>query len=323
MYKLPSELGLQKIIFGNLSLLGISYQNKQKDNEYKKKFSNKDEMKRVMKVAIRYGIRFFASTSFDFNELAPTYLAAIKEIENEEELELSLITCIGIPLEFKGEKINDYKRWKTHLIYESKELGKRIGERFFDDPILNCRFGWKENLRAVKSYNIKELKKELKINWKLWEERVNQFSDYDVAWIEPGSEIDFLAISRIDLLEELLDINSELGYRSFLGSHHLGSSVPLIQERRVKKFDGYVTPVNELGVMMFPTKREAENAVKRTRKEGKLIVATKPFAGGRLTSNVALALNYVYTELKVDSCMMGIGSVAEAEQNFQAAKNII
>ena len=71
MYKLPSEkLGL-RIIFGNLSLLGISYQGKQKDEEYKKKFSNKNEMRKVIKNAIRYGIKIFSACPHYFNETLP------------------------------------------------------------------------------------------------------------------------------------------------------------------------------------------------------------------------------------------------------------
>ena len=40
------------VIFANLPLLGISYQ-AEKDKQYKERFSNKDEMKNVMIVALR------------------------------------------------------------------------------------------------------------------------------------------------------------------------------------------------------------------------------------------------------------------------------
>jgi len=35
------------------------------------------------------------------------------------------------------------------------------------------------------------------------------------------------------------------------------------------------------------------------------------------------ALSYVYKELKVDSCMVGVGSAEEAEKDFQVAGNIL
>jgi len=118
---------------------------------------------------------------------------------------------------------------------------------------------WKENLRA-KPYRTEELERELKVDWNLWEESIIKFSDYRVAWIEPKSETDFLAVSRMDFLEELLDRIHELGHRALLGSHHIGASAPLIREKRVKRFDGFVTPTNKLGVMMFQTRREAEKS---------------------------------------------------------------
>ena len=68
---------------------------------------------------------------------------------------------------------------------------------------------------------------------------------------------------------------------------------------------------------MFPTQSEAENAIRRTRNRGKLIVGIKPFAGGRIKPKEAL--NYVYETLNADSCMMGVGSVEEAEEDFQTA----
>jgi len=106
--------------------------------------------------------------------------------------------------------------------YESETFGKSVTQRVLEDPILNCRPNWKENLQLAKPYRMKDLQRELRIDWNLWERNIDAFSEYHIAWIEPGSETDFLAISRMDLLEELLDVTREAGYRTLLGSHHLG-----------------------------------------------------------------------------------------------------
>ena len=315
------KLGLQRIVLGNLPLLGISYQGRRKDREYIEKFSDKGEMKKIMRVALRHGVSLFAASSHGFNDLAPIHLDAVKEVEKEEETELSLISCIGIPLQVGGEKVNEYRRWKTHLNYELEQFGETVRRKAFEDPILNCRLGWKENLRGAKPYKSNQLKRELRVNWKLWEESIEKLSNHMIAWVEPGSETDFLAISRIDLLEELLDRIGESGYRSLLGSHHLGASFPLVEEWKVKRFDGYVTPINRLGVMMFPTQRDAEKAAERARTGGKLIAGIKPFAGGRIEPKEAL--EYVYKELKADSCMIGVGSVEEAEEDFRVARDVL
>jgi hypothetical protein len=302
-------------------MLGISYQGRYKDEEYREIFSSKGEMKKVMKVALRNGIKLFAASTHDFNELSPTHLEAIEEIENEENTEVSLIVCISVPLEFRGKKIDDYRRWKTHLMYETMEFGKKVRQRFVEDPILNCHPKWKEELNSAKQYDLKELKMELKIDWDVLKARVEEFVDRRIAWIEPGSETDFLAISRIELMEELLDRIRELGYRALLGSHHFGATFPLIEERQVRGFDGYVTPVNNLGAMMFPDQIIVEDAIRRAREVGRSIIGIKPFAGGRIKPEKAL--NYIYKTIKADSCMIGVGSVEEAEKDFQIAKDIL
>ncbi len=312
---------LQRIVLGNLPLIGISYQGKEKDNEYKEKFSFKDEMKKIIRFALQNEIKYFSVSSPNFNELSPLYLESLKEIEEEEQIDILLIACAGIPMELRGEKINDFKRWATHLTYETKIFGKYVRERYFADPILNCRDNWSNNLSIAKPYDDNELERSLRINWSDWEDTLIRFSMHKIAWIEPGSETDFLALSRMDLLEELLDRTYELGYRALLGSHHLGITSQLIEEERVKKLDGYVTPINKLGVMMFPTQRQAENAIKMSKKREKIIVGVKPFAGGRIEPKSAL--EYVYNEIKADSCMIGVASIEEAEKDIKIAKNIL
>jgi len=321
MHRLDFDLKMQRIVLGNLPFLGISYQGREKDREYREKFSNKSEMKRVMKVAVKYGVKFFAVSSHRFNELSMLHLEAIREVEEEEETDIMLIACISIPLQIGGAKVNDYKRWKTHLIYESEKFGDAVLQRVLNDPILNFRPQWKETLRSIRPYKMSQLQRRLKIDWKTWENSIDRLSSWRIAWIEPGSETDFLALARSDLLGELIDRTRDAGYRSLLGSHHLGATVPLLEENRIRRFDGYVTPINKLGIMMFPTQREAEKAAREVRNNGKLLIAIKPFAGGRIRPKEALT--YVYREMEADACMMGVASVEEAEEDFQAARQIL
>ncbi|HIE18746.1 TPA: hypothetical protein EYP75_03370 [Candidatus Bathyarchaeota archaeon] len=321
MFRSALELKLQRIVLGNLPFLGISYQGGEKDKQYRERFSDKSEMKKVMKVAVKYGVRFFASSSHRFNELSMLHLEAIKEVEEEEETDISLIACISIPLQIGGAKVNDYKRWKTHLTYESEKFGSIVLQRVLNDPILNFRPQWRENLRNVRPYRMTQLQRDLKIDWKIWEDSIDRLADWKIAWIEPGSETDFLALSRSDLLGELIDGTRDAGYRCLLGSHHLGATAPLLEEKGMRGFDGYVTPINKLGVMMFPTQKETEKAIRKSRSRGNLIIAIKPFAGGRIKPREALT--YVFRKVKVDASMMGVASVKEAEEDFEAAREIL
>ncbi len=310
-----------RIILGNLPMLGVSYQGTTKDSEYNERFRNKAETKKVIRTALNYDVKFFAASSRTFNPLAPNYLDAVKEIEAEDEKQIWLIPCIDVPFRFKGKRVDDYRRWKTHLEHEAKQYGNIITQRYLEDPILNYRQGWKEGLNSAKSYKHDELVNDLKVNWKVWEASINEFNDYNVGWIEPGSGTDFLAISRIDLLMELLDKTSQTGHRVLLGSHHIGASHQLISKRFVKGYDGFITPVNKLGAMMFPTQKIAETSIKDAKKQGKLVVAIKPFAGGRIPPEEALT--YVFKKVEVDACMVGVGSVDEAKNDFQVAEKVL
>ena len=58
---------------------------------------------------------------------------------------------------------------------------------------------------------------------------------------------------RFDLLEVFIEILREkLGCPVFAATHHAGSTIPVLDETKIK-IDGYITPINKLGVMMFPS----------------------------------------------------------------------
>ena len=64
-----------------------------------------------------------------------------------------------------------------------------------------------------------------------------------------------------------------------------------------------------------------EKAIEEARSQGKLIIAIKPFAGGRIKPGEALT--YVFRKVKADACMMGVASVKEAEEDFEAARQVL
>lgn len=274
---------------------------------------SKELMREVVEAALRSGVTQFAASSSGFNELAPVHLEVLREASGEEEI--SLIPCLSVPLRLGGKGLNDYRRWATHLNYESSRFGASVEERYLNDPVLNFRPAWKEGLKGAKGYGLRELEAGLKVDWSSWEALVSEFSDFEVAWIEAGTEVDLLAISRIDLLGELIDEVRAAGYRVLLGTHHAGATIPIVEEEGVGGFDGYVTPINKLGVMMFPTKARAEASVEEAKRRGRLIVCVKPFAGGRIEPREALA----YAYKRADACMLGAATPKEAEENFKLA----
>ena len=140
-----------------------------------------------------------------------------------------------------------------------------------------------------------------------------------VAFAELGSETDFLVmVDRMDLLGELVDwLQGDFGYRVILASHHAGLTIPTLEKSGIK-FHGYVTPINKKGVMMFPTQ---ELAVKGIRNARKPIIAIKPLAGGRIQPQPAL--EYVYGDLNADTCMIGVSSKEELDQDLTTALRLM
>jgi hypothetical protein len=147
---------------------------------------------------------------------------------------------------------------------------------------------------------------------------LDYFAELRVGYTEFGSETDFLAmIGRFDILGELVDKAKSYGSRNVLfGVHHAGVTIPLLDDQ-LDGFHGYVTPLNTVGIMMFPTKLSAERAV---RSSEKAVYAIKPLAGGRVKPKKAFA--YVF-DFDVEGCMIGIGSVAELKEDINVAINVL
>jgi hypothetical protein len=294
-----------------MPFIGVSYQNREKDIEYRNRFKDHSEIKKIIDAALDIGIKKLAAAAPSSSTLSPIHLQVLKNIIDEER-EIKLIPCIGIPIKKGGRKIDDFRRWATYLSLEEK-LYPFVTRRILDDPILNFREGWATKLPLAKPYGSKDFNV-LKVDWRKFEEDLEYFVDLPVSHMEPGSEIDFLSMAkRFDLIGELLDRVKERGFRKVLfGVHHAGVTIPLIDEE-LNGLHGYVTPLNQMGLMMFPTKNSAEKAIRETRNA---IFAIKPLAGGRLKPKTAF--QYVFS-FSLEGCMIGAASVKEVNHDIKMA----
>ena len=93
--------------------------------------------------------------------------------------------------------------------------------------------------------------------------------------------------------------------RVFLGVPHAGETIPRLDNNQ--RINGYVTPINTLGVMMLPDQKTAENAIRKTSKK---IIAIKPLAGGRIKPHRAYQYIFSY---KPEACMFGAATEEEVE----------
>ncbi len=303
------------LVLGHLPMVGISYQGRERDLEYSARFSKPGEMRRIIDSAVGAGISRFATSAPGFTSLASRHLEALRQLV-EDGHDISLIPCIGVPIKVGDAMIDAFRRWKTYLAVE-RMLYPGVEERVLNDPILNFRDGWKQRLPVSKPYDEGDFER-LTIDWDQVEEDLEIFADLPVSHMEPGSEIDFLTMAgRFDLVGELVDRIRERGYRRVLfGVHHAGVNIPRLDEE-LEGLDGYVTPLNPLGVMMFPSKASTEMAVRRTKKD---VFAIKSLAGGRVEPERAFTYAFSFD---IQGCMIGAASVAEVEEDLRTALEVL
>ncbi|UCD72649.1 MAG: hypothetical protein JSW01_04120 [Candidatus Bathyarchaeota archaeon] len=303
------------LILGHMPFVGVSYQTRERDEEYRRRFSKVEAVRVVVDAAIRKGVKIFAAATPGSSSLAPLHLQVLRQVIDEEG-DIELIPCVGIPIRIGDQDVDPFRRWATYLKIEA-EIYHEVTERILGDPILNFRPDWRRRLLESRPYRDGDFQR-LRIDWGQMEVDLEQFVDLGGSYIEPGSETDFIALAnRLDLLGELIDRLREKGFPKILfGVHHAGVTIPRL-DLELDDFEGYLTPLNPLGVMMFPTKISAETAVRSTEKP---IYAIKPLAGGR--AKPKSAFRYVF-DFDLEGCMIGVGSVAELEEDFQIAVRVL
>lgn len=314
------ETEIPRLILGHLPFVGESYQGKVKNIEYSRRFSNVRNIVAVLTKALEQGITVVSAPTPDEGDRALRYLEAVREASRKTGVELALVVCLRIPLLLDEKPIDDYRRWLTYYQVEKVYGENDVLRRYLRDPILQARDGWEskfaEHLKYSKPYS-DELAR-IEIDYRKVVGTLAMLRPMKVTFIELGSETDLLAMGgRLDLLDNLVDLLRKCRYRCLLGSHHAGTTMPILERSKIA-FDGYVTPVNKIGVMMFPTQESCEASI---RKSSKPVIAIKPFAGGRI--HPQQALEYVYRDLSLPTCMIGVGSEDELHQDLSAALSIL
>ena len=107
---------------------------------------------------------------------------------------------------------------------EKKYGEKRILNKYLNDPVLQARKNWKEKflrkLNNVSPYS-SEIQN-LQIYYEVVERNLSYLNKFNILYVEPGSETDFLVMcNRLDLISSLVRIISKkFKYKCLLGCHH-------------------------------------------------------------------------------------------------------
>ncbi|MEM2936378.1 MAG: hypothetical protein QW231_04280 [Candidatus Bathyarchaeia archaeon] len=312
-----------RLILGHLPFIGESYQGPEKNRTYVNKFSNVENTIKILTKAVNeYGVTVAAASPANEGELAELFLRAVKETIHRTGIEIALIPCLRIPLMVGEEPIDDYRRWLTYYKIERLLAGDDILKKYLEDPILQCREGWREKFQHALAHSLpyeKGEQEKMRINYEKLKQAVASLREFRVLFVEPGSETDFLAmIERTDLLSELMDwLRGNFNYPVLLGSHHAGITIPILEMAGIN-FAGYITPINKAGVMMFPTQEIALEAIRGVKKP---VIAIKTLAGGRIPPREAL--EWINKKTKIAAYMIGVGSESEADKDLSIALEIL
>jgi hypothetical protein len=313
---------IPRIILGVHPYDATTYTSKERDEEYLRRWTGPRSMVELMKPVVeRFGVtasRGFPSDS----DLSRWHRGALRLTMDELDTEIAIV--LGSILPTKG--IVDTSKYVYRL--GIKLGGEEFRNKWAGDPIYRY---WHEKRKESQSdvddfvrkaselsLEVPEEMKKVEVDYEKLDSMLESYRGFNIPLYVSNERWEFLVLARrFDELQEAADLVKRKMGTFLLGTHNAGLVIPMAEDARLR-VDGYLTPVNKLGILMFPTQRLAEQAI---RASGKPLVGIKPLGGGRV--NPREAFQYVFHELGVPTTMVGIGSIEEAQETLSAAKTTL
>lgn len=313
---------IPRIVLGQHPYDGTTYTSWERDQQYLKRWKGPRSMVEMMKPVFQcFGLTASREVPSD-TELSRWHLEALRLTMEELDTEIALV--LGSALPTKGRV--DVSGYLYRLSY--KLAGEEFQRKWRGDPIV--RYGMERSktteadmdrfIQKATSLPVTpppELRK-IEVDYERLDALLNRYRGFNVPVYASNAGFELLILAqRFDELQRVADhIKGRMG--SFLlGTHYAGVTIPMVEEAKIR-IDGYLTPVNETGIYMFPTQELAVEVIRRVKKP---IVAIKPLGGGRVQPEKAF--RYVFQEVGIPMAMVGIGSLEEAEETFGAAMKVL
>jgi len=313
---------IPRIVLGQHPYDGVTYTSWERDQQYLKRWNGPQSMAELMKPVVqRFGLTASRRVPSD-TKLSEWHLEALRITMEKLDTEIALVLGSGVPTNVQPET--------AEYLYR---LSLRLAEKEFpriwrEDPIVRygfeCRRATEVDLdRFVQRATALPVDpppewKSVAVDCERLDALLNQYRGFSVPVYASHAGIEFLVLARrFDELNEMADLVRRRIGNFFLGTHYAGLIVPMAEEAKVH-VDGYLTPINEAGIYMFPNQRLAVQAIQRAKKP---VVAIKPLGGGRIRPE--RAFKYVFREAGIPVSMVGVGSMEEAEETFGAAQSVL
>ena len=313
---------LPRLIMGIHPYDGCSYVDCQRDQENLRAFGQAAKVADV----IRYAVQEAGVTVAQVDHMLPVldrlHLQAIWEAEQVLQTKIGLVAYILIPITLDGELVSESPRAHATFFAENEKLGgDAFREHLRHDGILHYNLGGSWSSLAtpdtVDPFTPAEASR-FRIEYDILERTLGFFEGCDILIADPGCEGDLLAMTgRLDLIREYLDFLRRRYGTVITSVHHAGVAIPRLEEAGIA-FDGYLTPVNQPGMAMTPTRDLALDALRQTTKP---VIAIKPMAGGRFLGR--RAFEFVFEEVGVAATMFGMGTIAQVRETTSAARQVL
>ena len=315
------QVALPRLIMGIHPYDGCSYVDPERDAENLTQFGRVAGAAEVIRYVAEQGV-----TAVQVDHMLPVldrlHLQAVWEAEQEAGIEIGLVAYILVPVTFSGEEMAWSDRAHSTFFAHNEQLG---GEAFLEhtrrDEILRYNLGGTYDAlvtpETVPTYTADDAA-EFQIDYPRLEQYLGFFAGCDILVADPGAEIDILAMTgRFDLIREYMAFLRGRFDTVITSVHHAGVTIPLLEQEGIH-VDAYLTPVNRLGYAMTPTRDIALDAIRQATKP---VIGIKPMAGGRFLGHQAF--EFVFDKAQLAACMYGLGTLKQARETTQAAKEVL
>lgn len=314
---------IPRIILGQHPYDGTTYTSWARDQAYRRRWTGPQSMVALMKPIVqRFGLTASREVPTD-TALSQWHQDALTRTMDDLDREIALILGTALPTTPRPDTSEYLYRLSYALAGDDFAAIWRV------DPIVRYRF--LERLRqrqadidafARHAVDIPLTTppglREFEVDYEALDAMLNRYRDFTIPLFASNAAFELLVLTkRFDELQRIVDSIRRRFGGFLLGTHYAGVIIPLVEDAGVH-VDGYLTPVNAEGIYMFPTQKHAVEAIRRA---GKPVVAIKPLGGGRVSPKKAF--HYLFHDLDIPASMVGIGSLAEAEETLGAAAAVL
>jgi len=286
--------GFDRVILGSNPFVGVSYLSREKRLQYMESFSNPNNVVKIIEKSMDLGINSMMCSN------NPACINALNQISVDG-------TNFGLYPVLPN--VYEYSRGISKSGIMGFVKTKMKGAKLYDKVKLALRGGVnllsKDTIKKLSSLVDLELLFFKKFNMK--------------SIILHGSLTDLgLALGNEELFQFFIKyVEENYGVTAGFATHNFGKMISLFQEWNIEA-PLIMAPFNNTGFLMNPSQKEC---LKRLHETNSHIIAKKILSGGRIPPNDAL--EYISSLKKIKSVVLGIGSLAEAEETFSLAKSLL